>query len=187
MQNFHEKPNIENSTNPFANPIKKEEIPTLNKSTGKRLNIIDMDVLNSSNKITELEILERKMNNLSKMINQTNGNLDPVALEEMKIEWEELRDRVNKEKSKNQNRSKNNAQNLVKTISGNFSKLMTTIKIYSPKIKSLMNTLNEINKEVEDLVKKATPSGEEERKYGMLVNKIYQASKLNETLTSEMK
>ena len=88
-----------------------------------------MDALNSSNKITELEILERKMNNLSKMINQTNGNLDPVALEEMKIEWEELRDRVNKEKSKNQNRSKNNAQNLVKTISGNFSKLMTTIKI----------------------------------------------------------
>ena len=185
MQNSYEKPNIENSTNPFAKPIKKEEVMNANINTGKRLNIIDMDVLNSSNKNSELEILEKKMNNLSKMINQNTGAIDPIALEEMKIEWEELRDRVNKEKSKNH--KKNNNQNVIKTLNTNFSKLITMIKIYSPKIKNIMNTLNEINKEVEDLVKKATPTGEEEIKYGMLVNKIYQASKLNETLTSEIK
>ena len=97
------------------------------------------------------------------------------------------RDPQQKERSRKQVPGKNNMQNALKTISNNFSKMVTVVKIYSPKIKNIMNTLNEINKEVEDLVKKATPSGEEEIKYGMLVNKIYQASKLNETLTSEIK
>ena len=186
MQNSYEKPNVNKQTNPFAKNIEKDETPAPKIIvTGKRLNIIDMDVLNSSGKMSEEEILETKIKNLSNMIKNNSQNLDPVALEELKIEWETLRDKLNKKK--NNQKNKTNSQLNFRTFKTIFSKMSTTFKLYSPKFKAIMNTFNEINKEVEDLVKKATPSGEEEIKYGMLVNKLYQASKLNETLTSEIK
>ena len=58
--------------------------------------------------------------------------------------------------------------------------------MYSPKVKQIINTFNDINKDVEDLVKGSTPAGEEEMKYRILVNKICEASKLNVKLESEI-
>ena len=80
-----------------------------------------------------------------------------------------------------------NYWNTVKSFFRSFSKVITLIKIYSPKVKQIMNTFNEINQEVEDLIKRATPQGEEEIKYGLLVNKIYQASKLNGKIKNVIK
>ena len=193
MQNFFEKNNdIEyqnSSSNPFSKQV-KNDTAVRPKENGKRLNIIDMEVLNSNSKISETEFMEIRMNNLNQIIHQNPQNLDPVSLEKLKIEWESLRDSIYQQKNakKTSKKQKNNGiVFMFKEFGQNFSKMITLFKINSPKIKSIMNTFNEINKEVEDLVKKATPVGEEEIKYGLLVNKIYQASKLNGALSNEIK
>lgn len=193
MQNFFENKNFNklndgHSSNPFAvkNPETDEKKVTLSKKAGKRLNIIDMDVLTNQEANSDERFIELKMDKLHQNIHGNPKNIDPVALEEMKIEWESLRDRLKKIKSEKKEKK---ANSLRKTISfkSKFSKIMTLFKFYSPKIKKIMNTFDEINKEIEDLVSRSTPVGEEEIKYGLLVNRLYQASKLNGTLTNEIK
>ena len=76
---------------------------------------------------------------------------------------------------------------VIKTLSKSYNKLVTLIKLYNPKIKEILTNFNEINTEVENLVKHSTPVGEEEKKYGLLVNKINQATKLNYKLSGEIK
>ena len=197
MQNFFEKNKLSNikkeSTNPFASveQIQDGKINfEISNNTGRRLNIIDMEVLTSSNKKSEIEFLEIRMNNLYNIIHQNSQNLDPIALEKMKIEWESLRDKLYQERktSKFQNGAKSlEKKNTFKSLLKGVSKIVTLFKFNSPQIKQIIDTFNTINKEVEDLVKRSTPVGEEEIKYGMLVNKIYQATKLNGRLTNEIK
>lgn len=193
MQNFfNKKQNNTSSENPFKKvnfAAEKNIVTSSNVKTGKRLNIIDMDVLNVSSKNTEIEFLEIKMNNLYQIINQNPQNLDPIALEKMKMEWEELRDRVyqNKNKQKKKVYSSKKSANIFSSINKSVKVLITLFKFNNPKIRQIIKNFNEINKDVEDLVKRSTPLGEEEIKYGMLVNKIHQATKLNDTLSNEIK
>ena len=196
MDNFLKNDTEKNSTNPFSDKIENLSRPVENneKSTMpvKRLNITDMEVLNAQTTDSETEFLEMKMNNLYQIIHQQPQNLDPIALEKVKMEWEDLRDKLYNLKKSNKNGSKIQKSgysffNCIKFLSRGFSNLLKLFKIHSPKIRKIMDNFNEINKEVEDLVCKATPKGEEELKYGLLVNKIYQATKLNEKLTSEIK
>ena len=187
MQNFFEKKEI-NSSNPFASQTKVQNVSSA-ANNGKRLNIVDMEVINSSNN-ANIEYMEIRMNNLYRIIHQNPQNIDPVSLEEMKIEWEELRDKVTKAKKAKKTpiqRSKQTAGQMLKTFGRGFNRAITLIKMNNPQIKSIMNTFNEINREVEELVKKATPMGEEEIKYGLLVNRLYQAAKLNGKISSEIK
>ena len=185
MHNFFEK-NSKNSSNPFA--IHQETNNEKPLSDGKRLNIVDMDVINNTNN-SDLEYMEIRMNNLYNIIHKKSQSLDPITLENMKIEWETLRDKVYKEKQKLL-LEKNSAMaksGFSKILTRGFNKLITLFKLYNPKIKEIMASFNEINAEVENLVRHSTPVGEEEKKYGMLVNKINQATKLNYRLSSEIK
>lgn len=186
-QNFFEN-NNKNTTNPFAAANKaKNSVPK--SQNAKRLNIVDMEVLNSTNN-SNIEYLETRMNNLYNIIHKKSQNLDPITLENMKIEWENLRDKIYKEKQKlslekgNKNKQKVNVTNVFDKY---YNKLFTLFKFYNPKFKEIITSFNEINMEVENLVKHSTPVGEEEKKYGTLVNKINQATKLNYKLTNEIK
>ena len=194
MQDFFE--DIEKRKNSSTNPfVKKTEIESVEVKPqpvlGKRLNLTDTEVLSSSNYDSEIEFIEIKMNNLYHAITQKPQTLDPISVEKMKMEWEDLRDNLYKLKNKKiiQVKAKKiqNIKNYIKTWFKNFGGIVTLIKIYSPKVKQILATFNEINNEVNELVNKATPHGEEEIKYGLLVNKIYQASKLNSKLTNEIK
>lgn len=186
MRNFFEK-NNKNTTNPFASDKKVQNTLPKNKS-GRRLNIIDMEVLNSTNN-SDIEYLENRMNNLYNIIHKKSQNLDPITLENMKIEWENLRDKIYKEKQKIRLENSSNTQksNIIKMFGKYYNKFITVFKLYNPKFKEIMDSFNEINAEVENLVKHSTPVGEEEKKYGILVNKINQATKLNYKLTNEIK
>ena len=193
MRNFYKKNDIaQDVSNPFAMPAKKEKKSQIyNPVLGKRLNITDMEFLNSSDINSEIKFMEIKMDNLYRAINQKPQTLDPVSLEKLKMEWEDLRERLYKMKSQNEESQKlkkpQAVTNSIKTFLYGSSKIAMLFKMYSPKVKKILAAFDEINKEVEDLVKKATPQGEEELKYGLLVNKIYQASKLNGKLTNEIK
>ena len=193
MQNFFKKSTTNNvdfeTTNPFAKPVNNNTSTDIPTKSGRRLNIIDMEVLNSSETNAEIDFMEIRMNNLYNIIHKNPQNLDPISLEKMKIEWETLRDKVytERKKLKQQNTAKTKPANNFKSLLKGVSKLVTLFKFNSPKIKAIMETFNEINKEVEELVRRSTPVGEEEIKYGMLVNKIYQATKLNDTLANEIK
>lgn len=187
MQNFFEQKKQNTSTNPFAQKVQTEFVVDAKQSV-KRLNIIDADVLNSSNNSSELESMKIRMDSLYQIINQKSQNLDPITLEKMKMEWEDLREKIYKISKKELKDKKNiSPKNYYKPITYGFKKILTLIKMYSPKVKKIVNMYNDINKEVEDLLKRTTPHGEEEMKYGLLVNKIYQASKLNEKLSNEIK
>ena len=186
MHNFFEN-NNNNSSNPFAS---KQNVQNSVPSTknGKRLNIVDMEVINNANN-SDIEYMEIRMNNLYNIIHKKSQNLDPITLENMKIEWETLRDKVYKEKQKLlfDKKSRIAKSGVIKTLSKSYNKLVTLIKLYNPKIKEILTNFNEINTEVENLVKHSTPVGEEEKKYGLLVNKINQATKLNYKLSGEIK
>ena len=54
----------------------------------------------------------------------------------------------------------------IKIITKGFNRLITLFKLYNPKIKEILASFNEINAEVENLVKYSAPVGEEEKKYG---------------------
>ena len=185
MQNFFKKNN--NTTNPFA-PSANEKPSIGQKSDAKRLNIVDMEVINNANN-SDIEYMEIKMKNLYNNIHNKSQNFDPITLENMKIEWETLRDKVYKEKQKLlfEKKSKPLNNNISKIITKWVNKLLMVFKLYNPKIKEIMSCFNEINAEVENLVKHSTPVGEEEKKYGILVSKINQATKLNYKLTNEIK
>ena len=187
MQNFFEK-NSKNSSNPFASDKKPDVMPQKSNEV-KRLNITDMEVLQGYNGDSDIEYMEIRMNNLYKIIHNKSQNLDPITLENMRIEWETLRDKIYKEKQnrKNAGNKKGKSVKFITVLNKYFNKLLTLFKFYSPKIKEIMTAFNEINSEVSDLVKHSTPVGEEEKKYGMLVNKINQATKLNYRLTNEIK
>ncbi len=196
MRNFFEDREKEKYTsqNPFAKKSEIKEIEAEVKPKpiiGKRLNLTDTEVLNSSNYDSEIEFIEIKMNNLYRAINQKPQTLDPISVEKMKMEWEDLRDNLYKLKNQKTIHVKaqkiQNIKNYIKSWFKTFGGIATLIKIYSPKVKQILTTFNEINSEVNELVNRATPHGEEEIKYGLLVNKIYQASKLNSKLTSEIK
>ena len=186
MRNFFESSN-DNSSNPFASPQKIQKQTSLSNE-GKRLNIVDMEVINSVNN-ADIEYMEIRMNNLYNIIHKKSQNLDPITLENMKIEWETLRDKVYKEKQKLllEKKSASAKSGFFKTLTKGFNKLVTLFKLYNPKFKEILASFNEINAEVENLVKHSTPVGEEEKKYGLLVNKINQATKLNYKLSGEIK
>lgn len=192
MRNFFEKKDTtETAINPFAVKTAEKKESAVKSVYGKRLDITDTEILNNTNYNSEIEFLEIKMDNIYRAINQNPQTLDPVSLEKMKIEWEELREKLykmrNEKKPVSRIKHTQNFLDTVKSFFKNFSKVITLIKMYSPTVKQIMNTFNEINKEVEDLVKRTTPQGEEEIKYGLLVNKIYQASKLNGKITNVIK
>lgn len=188
MQNFFEN-NGKNSTNPFA-AERKEEVVLPKIKEAKRLNITDNEVLQGLNGNSDIEYMEIRMNNLYKIIHNKSQHLDPITLENMKIEWETLRDKIYKEKqnrkiSKTAKKGKN--IKILTVLSKYYKRLLILFKFYNPKIKEIMKAFDEINSEVSNLVKNSAPVGEEEMKYGMLVNKINQATKLNYRLTNEIK
>ena len=186
MHNFFES-DKNNSSNPFASQ-KKVQNQILHANEGKRLNIVDMEVINSANN-ADIEYMEIRMNNLYNIIHKKSQNLDPITLENMKIEWETLRDKVYKEKQKLllEKKSVSAKSGIIKNLTKGFNRLVTLFKLYNPKFKEILASFNEINSEVENLVKHSTPVGEEEKKYGLLVNKINQATKLNYKLSGEIK
>lgn len=191
MRNFFRKEKIE-VTNPFAKGIEdslKEEIGS--SKPKKRLDILDADILNLHSQDNDIDFMEIRLANLHRSITQNSHTMDPISLEKMKIEWETLRDEISLLKREKTERKKTQDRNKVnfnsKNVLNTFSKIATLIKIYNPKVKKILVALNEINQEVETLVSRTTPHGEEDMKYGLLVNKIYQASKLNGELSDKIK